>query len=469
MRALPALSLLLVALSGHSADRPNIVYLISDDQTWSDYGFMGNESVATPNLDRLAARSARFPNGYLVSSVCRPSLVTLMTGFYPHQHLVHFNHGPPGNAGFNRIATAEEYVEARSAEFELIRRVPTLPRLLAEAGYRCLQTGKFWEGHWRNGGFTEGMTTFTGPPASQTYGGGRILPNGEIVAHGNGDHGLAIGRETMEPIETFIRDCESSQTPWLVWYAPILPHQPHDSPERFHEIARRRPGVEPHELPYYAAIAQFDETVGRLVEFVEAKSDPRNTIFVFVADNGWSPSKKPEKARPAEFAHTTTSKRAPFDEGVRSPILVRWDGKIPPATHPELVSGIDIVPTLLKAAGLPETAWSALPGVDLSGDLDPDRAVFGEIYPGDASVLGHPERDVAYLWVRKGNHKLIVPFGDSPWGGYLDGEALFDVVEDPGERRNRIGEAGMAGVAEDLRARLEAWWEAGRRLRNAGR
>lgn len=452
------LMLLMMALSGRSADRPNIVYIISDDQTWSDYGFMGNESVHTPNLDRLAAQSARFPNGYLTTSVCRPSLVTLMTGLYPHQHLVHFNHGPPGNAGFNRIATAEEYVETRSPEFELIRRVPTLPRLLAEAGYRCLQTGKFWEGHWRNGGFTEGMTTFTGPPVSQTYGGGRRLRGGEIVAHGNGDHGLAIGRETMEPIETFILDCEAEKTPWLVWHAPYLPHQPHDSPERYYDVAKQRPGVEPHELPYYAAIVQFDETVGRLINFVETNSDPANMIFVFVADNGWSPSKNPEKSRPEEFAHTRTSKRAPFDEGVRSPILIRWDGKVVPATHPEPVSSIDIVPTLLRAAGFGATAREGMPGVDLLGDHDRDRAVFGEIYPGDAAALGRPEKEIAYRWVRKGDYKLIVPQGEAPWEGYLNGEALYIVAEDPGEQQNRIGEAGMAAVAGELRGRLKAWW-----------
>jgi len=449
---------MMAVLSGHAADRPNIVYLISDDQTWSDYGFMGNASVHTPNLDRLASRSARFPNGYLTTSVCRPSLVTLMTGLYPHQHLVHFNHGPPGNAAFNRIATAKAYVETRSAEFELIQRVPTLPRLLAKDGYRCLQTGKFWEGHWRNGGFTEGMTTFTGPPATQSYGGGRKLPGGEIVAHGNGDHGLAIGRETMEPIETFILECEAQETPWLVWYAPYLPHQPHDSPERYYEIAKQRPGVDPHELPYYAAIAQFDETVGRLIDFVEKNSDPANTIFVFVADNGWSPSKTPEKSRPEEFAHTKTSKRAPFDEGVRSPILIRWDGKITPASHPELVSGIDLVPTLLKAAGLPEAARDGMPGVDLLGDLDPGRAVFGEIYPGDAKSLGHPEREVAYRWVRKGDYKLIVPHGAKPWGGYLQAEALYRVSEDPSEKRNLRDDPGLAGEVADLKALLDQWW-----------
>lgn len=450
---------MMAVLSGLSADRPNIVYMISDDQAWSDYGFMGNESVHTPNLDSLAARSARFPNGYLTTSVCRPSLVTLMTGLFPHQHLVHFNHGPPGNAAFNRIVSAKEYVEKRSAEFELVRRVPTLPRLLAEAGYRCLQTGKFWEGHWRNGGFTEGMTTFTGPPASQSYGGGRKLPGGESVAHGNGDHGLAIGRETMEPIETFIHDCESKETPWFVWYAPYLPHQPHDSPERCYEIARRQPGVEAHELPYHASIVQFDETVGRLIEFVEKHSDPANTIFVFVADNGWSPSKNPEKSRPEEFAHTSSSKRSPFDGGVRSPILIRWDGRVKPATHPGLVSSVDIVPTLLGAAGLPESARSGMSGVDLLGEQDPSRAVFGEIYPGDAEGLGHPEREIAYRWVRKGDYKLIVPHGAKPWGNYLKGPALFDVTRDPGESRDLSGEAGSAETIAGLRGLLDQWWK----------
>lgn len=106
---LAAIALAFVAtLPAFADERPNIVYLIADDQTWSDYGFMGNESVHTPNLDRLAAQSARFPNAYLTTSVCRPSLATLLTGLHIHQHGIHFNHGPPGNAAFSRIATAED-------------------------------------------------------------------------------------------------------------------------------------------------------------------------------------------------------------------------------------------------------------------------------------------------------------------------------------------------------------------------
>ena len=92
------------------AERPNIVYIIADDQAWPDFGFMGNDRVHTPNLDRLAAQSARFTNGYVPRSVCRPSLVSLPTGLYPHQRGVHFNHGPPGSAGYNRMTSADAYV-----------------------------------------------------------------------------------------------------------------------------------------------------------------------------------------------------------------------------------------------------------------------------------------------------------------------------------------------------------------------
>ncbi|MEM1442852.1 MAG: sulfatase-like hydrolase/transferase [Verrucomicrobiota bacterium] len=437
--------------------------IISDDQTWSDFGFMGNDRVYTPNLDRLAGKSANFVNGYLTTSVCRPSLVTMMTGLYPHQHLVHFNHGPPGNSGSNRMTSVEDYQETRKKEFELVRKVDTLPGILVEvSGYRALQTGKFWEGPLRNGGFTEAMTTFEAPDPSQTYGGIRKLASGDFVAHGNGDSGLRIGRETMSPIEDFILDCEGKGSPWFVWYAPYLPHQPHDSPEQFYDIAESTPGVKPHEVPYFASIAQFDETVGQLVRFVEKKADPSNTIFVFVSDNGWSPSERRETKRPEEFAKKWTSKRSPFDEGVRSPILIRWDGVITPRRHEELVSSIDIVPTLLRLAGVPERRFQSLPGRDLLSDPDPDRAVFGAIYPGDAGELGNPEKDVAYRWVRKGDYKLIVPQGPDPWGNYVEEPALFRVSEDPQEQKNLSSEPGLEKVVTELRGELDDWWDPGR-------
>jgi uncharacterized sulfatase len=265
----------------------------------------------------------------------------------------------------------------------------------------------------------------------------------------------------MQPIEDFITDCEKSNTPWMVWYAPYLPHQPHDSPERFYEIARNTPGVKKHQVPYFASIAQFDETVGHLVDFVERTSDPTNTIFVFVCDNGWSPSTKTERKRPREYAHTRKSKRAPFDEGIRSPILIRWDKHVSPEPHPELVSSIDIVPTLLKAAGVARP--SSLAGKNLLGPLPKDRAVFGAIYPGDATSLDNPSKDVAYRWIRQGDYKLILPQGPKPWGNYITGPVMFTIKEDPGETQNLIGKSELKPITKVLKRRLNEWYSPGKR------
>ena len=95
-----------------AAPRPNVVLIVSDDQSYRDFGFMGNDRVHTPHLDRLASQSARYPNGYVSMSVCRPSLATLLTGLYPHQHGIHFNHPPPGLKAM-RSLTADQ--QARCA------------------------------------------------------------------------------------------------------------------------------------------------------------------------------------------------------------------------------------------------------------------------------------------------------------------------------------------------------------------
>lgn len=452
-----------VAAETSPVQSPNIVLIISDDQTYSDFGFMGNPHVHTPHLDRLASHSARYVNGYVPSSVCRPSLVTLLTGLYPHQHGVHFNHPPPG---FAKLARSPEihkrrFDELRERATYLIRSVPTLPRRLASSGYRCLQTGKYWEGHWRNAGFTEGMTIAQRSPGAKY--GNLTLAGGDVVAHGNGDHGLAIGRETMQPIEAFLDDC--GEQPFFVWYAPFLPHTPHDAPPRFTELFADRPEIPAHRKPYYASIAQFDETVGQLVESIERRGLSERTIFLFVVDNGWEPDTRPLPSHPQEFAHTKRSKRAPFDAGLRTPILIRFDSHVQPATHEAPVSSIDIVPTLLEAAGLAEPIPN-LPGRSLwpsatgRTPLQP-RPVFGEIYPGDATTLGHPSADIAYRWVRDGPLKLIVPHRHNsapPWNRYVDHPTLFDLSTDPQETRGLSSDPNFTKDLRRLHRLLDAWW-----------
>src|SRR5688500_14941734 len=155
--------------------------IVSDDQAWTDFGFMGHPVIKTPHLDKLAAESAVFPNGYVPTSLCRASLASLLTGLYGTQHKICCNDFP--------------MAKERSATHPFIKSMPTVPRLLADAGYASLQTGKFWEGHYSNAGFTHGMT--------------------EKGRHG--DEGLDIGRYTMQPVFDFIVRNAVTMKPFIVW------------------------------------------------------------------------------------------------------------------------------------------------------------------------------------------------------------------------------------------------------------
>ncbi len=445
---------------------PNLVYIIADDYTYRDSGFMGSKEALTPNLDKLAAQSARFVNGYVPTSLCSPSLGVMLTGKYPHQSGLTYNHPPPGNSAFNKMTSRAEYDKARSPAFERIRGLATLPRTLGAAGYRSFQTGKFWEGHFSNAGFTDGMTVFE-PHPGQGYGANRVLKGGAITAHGNGDAGLKIGRETMEPIADFLdQEGKAKDQPFFIWYAPFLPHQPHDSPKRYYELYQGR-GIPENRIPYLASISQFDDTVGELIQMIESRGLADNTLIVYISDNGWTPGTEREKKRPEEFAHTHESKYSPFEDGLRTPILFRWDGHVKPATHEQLVSSVDLLPTVYEALDQPAGAITGLPGRSLWAAAQgratlADQPIFGEIYPGDASVLGRPSVDIAYRWIRAGNLKLIVPHShqDKPaWGDYLTEVSLFDVVKDPEEKHNLA--TAQPDDVKRLRQLLNTWWKPG--------
>jgi len=428
---------------------PNVLMILADDQSYRDFGFMGNDVVHTPHLDRLASQSARFPNGYVPMSVCRPSLATILTGLYPHQHGIHFNHPPPGLAEIRKM-TAEEYHATRATTDYLIRNVPTLPRILARHDYVCLQTGKHWEGDYRTAGFTHGMTL--GRPASRLsqVTGTRKQINGEWVAHGNGDAGLTIGRETMQPIYDFI-DEHAGRQPFFVWYAPFLPHVPFDAPDRFQELYDGN-DVPDELLPYFAEIALFDKTVGQLIEHLEQQSLLKNTIVVFASDNGF----RPQPERPERYSKR--SKLSQYEDGLRTPILIRWDNHIAPAEHPQLCHTIDLVPTILAALGLPNEITPRMRGLNLlsSDQLSENRPVFGAIYPNDASVLSKPSQHVRARWVRHGNFKLIVP---GPAKSPLSLE-LFNLSQDPMEQSNLANDQMYANRIAQMRKLLDDWWTA---------
>lgn len=411
-----------VASASHA--RPNVLLIVSDDQAWTDYGFMGHPHLQTPNLDRLAHESLVFRRGYVPSSLCCPSLATILTGLYPHQHKITSNDPPlvPGLSGAAYHAS-NAFRSGRARMNEHLQAVPTLPRLLSEKGYLTLQTGKFWQGHFSQGGFTHGMTR-----------GDR-----------HGDDGLKIGRETLQPIENFWDLAQEKQQPWMVWYAPMMPHDPHNPPDAF--LARTRP-IAPSETiaKYWAMVEWFDATIGDLLDSLDRRGLREDTIVVYVTDNGWI--QNPDKP-----GYAPKSKQSPYEGGVRTPILFRWPSRIEPQFAEELAHSIDIVPTVLRCVGieLPKD----LPGLDLT---DPDsrghrQAVFGECFTHNANDLDDPRANLRWRWIVRGEWKLIVP---NPVIETNAKPELFQLPTDPSEEENVLARYPM--VADQLQKELDAWW-----------
>jgi arylsulfatase A-like enzyme len=221
---------------------------------------MGHRHIKTPHLDQLAADSLVFERGYVAAPLCRPSLASMATGLYP------FQHGITGNDvdGRNNRAELDAPIQAAFHTY------PSFIKLLTANGYLAHQSGKWWEGSYQDGGFTHGMTH--GDPER----GGR-----------HGDQGLKIGREGMAPITDFIDQATEEEKPFLLWYAPFLPHTPHNPPERLLE-KYIQPGRAEDVAKYYAMCEWFDETCGELLGYLEAKGLTENTMVVYICDNGWA-------------------------------------------------------------------------------------------------------------------------------------------------------------------------------------
>ena len=149
--------------------RPNILFIISDDQGWSDYGFMGHPHIATPHLDRLAAQSLTFTRGYTPVPLCRPSLASMVTGLYPHQHGVTGNDPtlPDKDANAKSQRGNPKYARYYDTIVGNFANRPNLVRDLAAQGYLAFQTGKWWEGNpIKTAGFTHAMTWRSVPRVS---------------------------------------------------------------------------------------------------------------------------------------------------------------------------------------------------------------------------------------------------------------------------------------------------------------
>lgn len=424
-------------MGGHAAKKPNVVIILSDDQSWTDYGFMGHEIIKTPNLDKLASGGVLFERAYVPTALCRPSLMTLATGRYASDHLI---------SGNDPISKNEK---DRQTMIDRVKKLDTLAKLLGEQGYVSHQSGKWWEGSYTDGGFTEGMTK--GFPSE----GGR-----------HGDKGLEIGRLGMAPVTEFIDKAVKEDKPFFVWYAPFLPHAPHNPPERI--LKKYTDKVD--SLPvakYYAMIEWFDETCGELIDHLEEKGVRDDTLIVYFGDNGWI--QDPDVANTFLFG----SKQMPQEGGIRQPTIYNWPNELKPARRQDLAISIDILPTICAATGAHTP--KGLPGISLLEDmesgspLDRER-IFGESFAHDVVDLDGPEQTLLYRWVIEGRYKLILTYtgkygrdegGNAGYAKKVHNQMdlrpqLYDLIADPYEKNNLAG--SEPGQVADLVKRLDQWY-----------
>ncbi len=416
----------ILALGGCSDEglqRPNIVLILADDQDYEHFGFMGHPSVHTPTLDSLAREGVVFTQACVPVSRCRPSLASLLSGRWPHQHGMFFNEGRGALDPTN-----------------------SLPNLLRDAGYTTYLAGKYWESDPAAMGFDFGA-------------------NDE-----------AFARQGQDDLFRFIRE-RADRKLFFLWWAPKMPHWPHDAPERYTalidpadlEIPAYYHGDErefrEEEHGFLAMVAWFDDCVRELMEELRAADLVEDTLFVFLIDNG--------------SATGAISKGSPFDKGLRTPLVFAWPARIAPGRRiDDLASSVDVYATLLDyaGAGIPAgtSGRSLRPAIE--GRSDTGRnALYGAVYPREQALDGpRPEVNVFALWARTREWKYVLYLQrlnertsemfriKSVLASNLErapgDEDLYHLPSDPYEQTNLSGEPDREGVLRELREGVLEWW-----------
>lgn len=442
-------------------DRPNILFIVSDQHSPHVLGCAGNDLIATPSLDALAAQGMRFDRAYCQNPLCAPSRASLLTGRYSRNIGIYDN---------------MHVLESNSLTF---------PRALGKGGYRTCLIGK----SHLNGEQYQG---YQQRPYGDLYGQAhqpdpRRLP--EFGINGLGDVVGNSGASGIPDPLTQTEICVAEASKWMQTHKALHPEQPFllsvhfdkphfpiRPPRRFQEkyegrlslprtpdayldsvvpfireaIAHNETGhhygkdfdLQLRALEsYYGCVEWVDDAVGRILAVLEYLDFKDNTIVIYTSDHGEMGGE-----------HGTWQKTVFFEASARVPFIVRWPGQIPAGTlFREVVGLVDCFPTLCEAAGLEVPA--ACDGVSLlpamrGGTLERE-GVFCE-----SAVLRKTE--VAGCMYRAGDWKYAY---------YLDGsEELYNLLDDPEEWNNLASCPEQTAWVAELRARTVAFWEPDRYL-----
>ncbi|HYO83338.1 MAG TPA: arylsulfatase [Bryobacteraceae bacterium] len=401
------------------AKRPNILFVITDDQGFGDLSIHGNPHLRTPNMDRIGTEGVRFTQ-FHVTPVCSPTRASLMTGRYNY-----------------RTGVVDTYL-GRSMMHGDER---TLPEMLRGSGYA---TGLF--GKWHLGdnypmrpvdqGFDESVAIKgggLGQPSDFPGGGSYTDP---ILLH-NGKPKRYQGYCTDIYVNEASRFMEANRDkPFFAYVAMNAPHTPLEIEERY-VAPFRKAGLDDVTAKVYGMVINADENVGRLLNRLDELQIAENTIVVFMTDNG------PQQRR--FNAGMRGLKGSAYEGGIRVPFFVRWPAVIRKGSTVDRVAAhIDVTPTLLEAAGAVAPSGSTLDGRSLlplfrNANAEwRERTIFTQWHRGDEPVLFQNCMARTQRW------KLV------------NGKELYDLDADPAESKNLADT--HPDVAANLRREYEDWF-----------
>ena len=424
---------------GERSKPVNVIFILTDDQGIWAAGCYGNPEIHTPNIDRLAATGVRFDNFFCTSPVCSPSRATLLTGRIPSRHGVHDwirdGNVPPD---------AEVYLEGQT----------TTTDVLAEHGYVCGISGKWhlgasqlaqhrfshWYVHQKGGG------PYTDAPMVRD---GELVDEPGYVTNAITDDALAfLDDHAGGPFYLSVH-YTAPHSPWTGHPQEIVdsyddclfescPQEPrHPWAKGFtDEHLGNRESLK----GYYAAVTAMDADVGRIIDRVEELGLREDTLIVFTSDNGYSCGHhgfwgKGNGTFPLNM----------LENSVKVPLIFSQPGRLPQGVSSDaLLSGYDVMPTLLEYAGLAGLADARLPGRSFVPVLT------GESDTGRDLVVVYAEYGPTRM-VRTQEWKYVhrYPYGPNE---------LYDLASDPDERRNLVEEPQHRKRVREMRHHLAEWF-----------
>jgi arylsulfatase A-like enzyme len=395
---------------GRAADKPNILYIVSDDQGWKDVGFHGSD-IKTPNLDKLAQTGVQFTQFY-AQPMCTPTRAALMTGRYPFRY------------GLQTLVIPSAHTWGLPTDEWL------LPQSLQEAGYYTAIVGKWHLGHadpkyWpRQRGFDYQYGPLIGEIDYFTHEQHGVVDwyRNNKVAKEEGYSTTLIGKEAITLIGAY-----DQQKPLYMYLTFNSPHTPYQAPQEY--LDQYKDIADVNRRAYAASITAMDDQIGLVLAALEKKGMRENTLIIFQSDNGGTKNAMfsgehdmSNVVIPCDNGPYRDGKASLYEGGTRVVALANWPGHIKPGTVDGIIHVVDMYPTLASVAGASTSKSKPLDGLN----------VWATISEGKPS----PRTEIIYnlepfrAGIREGDWKLV-------WRTPLpEAVELYNIVQDPSEKTN---------------------------------